>query len=310
MQLTGDQFPPWRPIPVGTNSSHHVAITEQPRSANLPFKVPQLRNLFDKFGMDLTQTNSRAGFGFIHDGSVDTLTRYIQDGFAAFGGTNDQVTADEVAFLLSFTGSDMTTISTNDPNRSPGGLVSLDTPAAVGRQITINNSNAVTLIDSMIALATSSTSRVDLVVKGWESGLPRGWFFDSTRSLFQSDRQAETETATALRALAGLGSEQTYTLVPRGTGRRIGIDRNADGFLDRDALDFKVTAFNVTSSGTTVSWVSVSNFTYQLQYKTNLTDSPWTAVPGNVVASGTTASQTDATVPANTSRFYRILALP
>jgi YVTN family beta-propeller protein len=296
----------WIPVPVGSNSAHHVAMVSLPRASNLPFKVPQLRNMFDKFGMDLTQTNSRAGFGFSHDGSVDTLTRFVQDGF---GFTDDQQTADLIAFLLSLTGSDLIINATNDSNRSPG-LPGLDTAAAVGRQITINNSASVALINTMIAMATSATGRVDLVVKGWESGLPRGWFYDSTRSLFQSDRQAETETATALRALAAVGSEQTYTLVPRGTGRRIGIDRNADGFLDRDVLDFKITAFNVTSSGTTVSWVSVSNFTYQLQYKANLTDPAWTTVPGNVVASGTTASQTDATAPTNSSRFYRILALP
>ncbi len=231
MRFNGAQ---WLPIAPGPLTNHHIAQIELERSSELPFKVPSLRNVFDKFGMDLMHTNSRAGFGFFHDGSVDTLPRFIQD---AFSVTNDQTCADVVAFLLSLTGSDLIPGVTNDINRSPG-VSSLDTPAAVGRQITISNSASVTLIDTMVALANSSTSRVDLVVKGFKDGLPRGWFFDRTTGNFQSDRQAEVFSPTSLRALASVGAEQTYTVVPRGCGRRIGIDRDADGYLDRDELDF------------------------------------------------------------------------
>ena len=224
----------WAQFPLGTNSAHHIALIELERANNLPFKVPSLRNVFDKFGMDLLHTNSRSGFGFFHDGSVDTVTRFIQNGFDF---TSDQQTADLDAFLLSFSGSDLTAGSLTDRNRSPG-VASLDTPAAVGRQITVNNSNGVALITNMIALANSSTSRVDLIVKGFEGGLARGWFYNRTNGLFQSDRIAETESPTALRALAAAGAEQTYTVVPRGTGWRMGIDRDADGYPDRDELDY------------------------------------------------------------------------
>ena len=231
MRFNGFQ---WVAVPLGTNSSHHVALIELERSLELPFKVPQLRNLFDKLGLELTRTNGRAGFGFFHDGSVDSLVRFVQD---AFSVTNDQTTADIAAFLLSLTGSDLLPGALTDPNRSPG-LSSLDTAAAVGRQLTINNPNSVALLDSMIALATASTSRVDLVVKGFKDQVARGWFFNASTRAFLSDRAGETYSATALRALAGIGSEQTYTLVPRGLGRRMGIDRDADGFFDRDELDF------------------------------------------------------------------------
>src|SRR6185436_1552164 len=40
-----------------------------------------------------------------------------------------------------------------------------------------------------------------------------------------------------LQTLASPGSELTYTVVAVGTQRRAGIDRDADGFLDRDELD-------------------------------------------------------------------------
>ncbi|MEY2429652.1 MAG: hypothetical protein QOJ40_2537 [Verrucomicrobiota bacterium] len=231
MHFNGSQ---WVQIATGTNSAHHVALIELERSSELPFKVPSLRNLFDKFGLDFTRTNSRSGFGFSHDGSVDSLVRFVQD---AFSITNDQTTADLTAFTLSFSGSDLLPGSVTDVNRSPG-LPSLDTPAAIGRQITINNPARVPLIDSMVALALSSTSRVDLVVKGFKDGLPRGWFFDRSSGNMLSDRQSEIFTTNTVRALAATGSEQTYTLVPRGLGKRLGIDRDGDGYLDRDELDF------------------------------------------------------------------------
>jgi hypothetical protein len=231
MRFNGVQ---WQQVATGANSNHHIASIVLERTSNLPFKIPSLRNLFDKSGMDLARTNSRAGFGFFHDGGVDTLVRFIQDAFVI---TNDQTTADLTAFLFSFTGSDLTPGSLTDGNRSPG-VASLDTPAAVGRQITITNSAHVALLDSMIALANSPTSRVDVVAKGFKDGLPRGWFYVRSTGNFQSDRQAEIYTPDALRSLAAVGSEQTYTVVPQGTGKRIGIDEDGDGYLDRDELDF------------------------------------------------------------------------
>jgi hypothetical protein len=257
--------------------------------------------------MDLTHTNSRAGFGFFHDGSVDSLTRFIQDGF---GFTDDNSTADLIAFLFSFTGSDLLPGSPNDGNRSPG-LPSLDTPAAVGRQITISNSLEVPLIDRMIALAQSSTSRVDLVVKGFENGLPRGWFFNRINATFQSDRQSEVESPTALRALAAVGTEQTYTLVPRGAGLRIGIDRNADGKFDRDEMDSSTPQLTITTNGAALSWNAFAGFVYQLQYKNTLTDTNWINLIGR---QGVTTNQPmlslDAAAATNNSRFYRLVPLP
>ena len=88
------------------------------------------------------------------------------------------------------------------------------------------------------------------MVKGFKDGLPRGWFFDRTTGNFLSDRQAETFSPAALRALAAVGSEQTYTVVLRGAGRRIGIDRDADGYLDRDELDFGSDPANALSRAT------------------------------------------------------------
>lgn len=297
----------WVQVPLGVNSNHHVALVELERALNLPFKVPSLRNTINKFGMDLAHTNSRAGFGFFHDGSVDSLTRFIQDGF---GIDDDKSTADLIAFLFSFTGSDLIPGSPTDIDRSPG-LASLDTPASVGRQITISNSLDVPLIDNMVSVAQSSTSRVDLVVKGFENGLPRGWFYNRTNGTFQSDRQSEVETPAALRALAAVGSEQTYTVVPRGAGMRIGIDRDADGRFDRDEINSTTLQIALATNGAALGWNAFAGFAYELQYRNNLLDSNWIDLSGGQIAitNGSMFSG-DATPATNGSRFYRVVPLP
>jgi hypothetical protein len=74
-----------------------------------------------------------------------------------------------------------------------------------------------------------------LIVKGRVGNIQRGYSY--VGGAFQSDRSAEILTPTALLALAGAGSELTYTLVPIGSTVRIGIDRDGDGFYDRDEID-------------------------------------------------------------------------
>jgi DNA-binding beta-propeller fold protein YncE len=81
----------WQNVPLGTNSAHHAAMVAMRRTSELPFKVQQLRNLQDKMGFSLRGPISRSGFGFFHDGRVDTLTSFLQDGFDI---TSDQDTAD------------------------------------------------------------------------------------------------------------------------------------------------------------------------------------------------------------------------
>jgi hypothetical protein len=74
------------------------------------------------------------------------------------------------------------------------------------------------------------------VVKGINGGEQRGWVYAGGGS-FQSDRAAETITAASLRASAGAGAELTYTVVPFVARTRVGVDRDIDGFFDRDELD-------------------------------------------------------------------------
>jgi hypothetical protein len=88
-----------------------------------------------------------------------------------------------------------------------------------------------TLIASMISLA--DTNKVGLVVKGRQGGVQRGYAYIGS-SNFQADHAGQIVTAAALQAGAAPGSELTYTIVPKGTETRIGIDRNLNGILDFD----------------------------------------------------------------------------
>lgn len=312
MRFAGARF---QNLPLGTNGEHHVALISVQRSLDLPFKIPQLRTLPDKLGADFSSASSRAGFGFFHDGRVDSLVRFLQDGF---GFTDDQQTADLIAFLLSFSGSDLPAGTNSDKNHPPG-APSQDVPASVGRQITIQNSADVALIDSMIKLALSSTGRVDLVVKGAKDGLPRGWFYNRSTRLFQSDRQTETISPTALRQLAAPTNALTYTVVPQGSGIRIGIDRDEDGFLDQDEADLgsnpadprsvpPISGLGITLNlqAATIRWDGYPGRVYRVQFKDTLSALQWNDLAGDIPTSSTTASKTDPNVPFHAARFYRV----
>jgi hypothetical protein len=88
----------------------------------------------------------------------------------------------------------------------------------------------------MIRLADSRA--VGLIAKGARAtARTRGWTYIASLG-FQSDRESETIGHAELAASAAPGRELTFTLVPRGSERRIGIDRDRDGSFDGDELDF------------------------------------------------------------------------
>ncbi len=228
--------PQFVPLPVGPNGEHHITVVSSDGSTNRTIKIPHLRNQYEKTGFDTTQLVNTSGFGFLHDGSVDSIARFIS--LPAFSVVDDQEVADLVAFMLAFGGSDLPEGDPNDISEPPG-VASQDTHAAVGWQTTLADfanplAGQLALIADMIALADSQA--VGLVVKGVQNSEQRGYVYIGG-SLFQSDRADEVLTSFELPALALPGSELTFTVVPFGTQTRIGIDRDLDGFFDRDEID-------------------------------------------------------------------------
>src|SRR5262245_3690903 len=192
------------------------------------FKIPHLRNLYQKVGMfGMPQIPFLApgdngnkgpqvrGFGFLHDGSIDTTFRFHRA--TVFSTTNTDAQNLE-QFMFQF-----------DTNLAP----------IVGQQITLTSTNASTVnprIDLLIQRAAAG--ECELIVKGTIAGDQRG-AFRRPDGQFRSDRASEALLSDGqVRALAATpGQELTYTCVPPGNSMRAGVDRDEDGFFDRTELD-------------------------------------------------------------------------
>jgi DNA-binding beta-propeller fold protein YncE len=187
-------------------------------------KVPHLRNVYTKVGMfgesrGTTFTGDQIrGFGVVHDGSIDTVNDFI--GTPVFQLTNAEQ-QDLEAFVLRF----------------PSDLAPI-----VGQQVTLTATNAAVANPRVALLIQRSSApfdslmlggtvkECDLIVKGSEGGVARGWVRESSGQ-FRSDINTLTPDLT-LRALAVSQGPLTYTCAPPGSGTRMGIDRDEDTVLD------------------------------------------------------------------------------
>ncbi len=197
------------------------------------FKVPHLRNMYTKVGMfgllapfgsgfGLTGDQIR-GFGFAHDGSVDTLFRFVAS--PAFNFPSSVEERQSEAFMLQFD---------NDLAPIVGQQVTLDASnaAVVGPRIDLLLTRAATPFTSL--LLGGVATECEVVVKGTVGGVPKGWTRLAS-GLFQRDddpTQSALIDDANLRLLANTEGPLTYTCVPPGSGVRMGINRDLDNFLD------------------------------------------------------------------------------
>ena len=72
----------------------------------------------------------------------------------------------------------------------------------------------------------------------------------------------------------------------------------------------RVESGSVSANGVTLRWSAIDGHTYRVQYKTRLDQLVWTDLPGDVTATGTTASKEDNSLGGVTERFYLIEARP
>ncbi len=204
-------------LPSGTNTQlvHAARIGE-----SQDFKVPQLRNLYVKGGFRDSAGVTKRGFGYGHDGAIDNLFDFLHQSQFGFAGTPTQQDADRrdvQAFLLAF-----------DTGMAP----------AVGRQITFdggNNGDATLLARLDTLVAQADAGNCELVAKTRIGTTPRGFLYGGGSWTPDMGAQPPLGSA-ALVALAAADHELTITGVPPGTGHRLGIDRDRDGFLDGDEL--------------------------------------------------------------------------
>ncbi|HWU87570.1 MAG TPA: hypothetical protein VN253_09865, partial [Kofleriaceae bacterium] len=207
------------------------------------FKTPHLRNAYQKVGMfgiaahpgfpgtdNSFQGEQVRGFGFLHDGTIDTMFRFHHgpsfsedstgpgNGGIASGPAGEIQRRQLESFVLAF-----------PTNLAPivGEQITLarTSPAAVGTRIDLLRQRADVGECNLIAKTDTSHVEVGFVYVG------AGWF--------QSDRRARPPIhEAALRSWATHhGHPVTYTCVPPGAGERLGVDRDGDGVWDGDERD-------------------------------------------------------------------------
>lgn len=224
-------------IPDGPMGEKHLMLVAIDGSTNRSIKVAQLRNLYEKVGMTMLDSPSRAGFGFLHDGSVDTLERFLSE--EAFNTATAQELANLVALMLAFSGSDF------PPDNTPPALNFLDIPgepstdvhAAAGKQTLVDPAEAGKSLGELATYMTlaDGSSRIELAGHFPEDGVMRGVLY---RGGGMFDRDAEGEVLTVENLLAGVdeGKSALFTIVPGGSGNRIALDRDQDTYFDFDEI--------------------------------------------------------------------------
>jgi DNA-binding beta-propeller fold protein YncE len=209
----------------------------QATGGNLNLKTPHLRNLYQKVGRFGTPAfqiflpedrpdnaflgDQIRGFGFAHDGSFGRTFDFLHISiFDGLGNSNPE-RSDLEAFMLEF-----------DTDLAP----------AVGQQVTLSGGDppaAHARLDLLLQGAAAPEPRpglptateCDLVAKGTIAGEARGYVRLAGGSF--EDDEGGILSESALRALVeAAGNELTYTCVPFGSGRRIGIDLDDDTVRD------------------------------------------------------------------------------
>jgi hypothetical protein len=228
-------------------------------------KIAHLRNQYQKVGMfgmpnadffvpgdDSHQGDQIRGFGFLHDGSTDTIFRFLGAQVFKLTGGNPG------GFAQNATGE-------SDRRKMEQFMFAFDTNFApiVGQQITLDSTNAGTVgsrIDLMLARADAAPSECDVIVSGIVGG-DSGSALYVGGGFFQTDRDGAATVADAtLRAQAATpGQELTFTAVPPGEGQRMGLDRDEDGAFNGDERD----AGSDPTSATSLPCVSPTSITYK-----------------------------------------------
>ena len=120
----------------------------------------------------------------------------------------------------------------------------------VGQQITLTASSSAAVVARVHLLRQrADAGECDLVAKTEVFDVEAGFVYVGS-GLFKSDRRALPPiNEAALQFLAThLGRPVTYTCVPRGSGERIGVDRDGDGFWDGDERDAHTDPADPTST--------------------------------------------------------------
>ncbi len=200
-------------LPAGTNG---LTIAGAVIQNSQQMKAAPLRNLYRKVGFLKTPGQQKSGFGFTHDGAIDTLTSFLQ--LPQFNSWPSGTKDDLVTFMMAF-----------DTGTAP----------AVGYQFKLDQGNAAGPgfgTDMALITARAAAGDLDLVAHGTIDGRLAGLHWQVGSATFTSDRTGEgpfSQAALVTKALAG-NAALVFTAVLPGHGARLGVDRDGDGTKNGD----------------------------------------------------------------------------
>jgi len=201
-------------FPTGTNG---LVINNSVLQSIQQLKTAQLRNMYRKVGFNNAPGPQKSGFGFTHDGALDSLTNFLA--LPVFSPWPQSDMDDIVTFLMSA-----------DTGTAP----------AVGYQFVVNQSNATSpqvSADMQLLTTRALPGDLDLTAHGMLDGELTGLLYEPLNNQFISDRAGVGPfTIAQLQSKAQTGlADLAFTAVPLGSGNRIALDRNDNGVLNGSA---------------------------------------------------------------------------
>lgn len=249
-----------------------VLILKVPHFRNLYTRVGMF-GLPDREGFLPSETNDLPahqrdqvrGFGFLHDGATDMLFNFLKGGVFDDGETDcSNVNTGLNENLDASHGCNFNVGNVGIPDdQIRQSLVDFlmesdsDLAPVVGQQVTINKDSgtaslnrfnlllerSLTPFKSKVmqeVLARGGDSRplteCELIAQGQVNGEYRSYLFDGTQ--FTSDKASEAAISEIdLLTLAHAGTNSlTFSCVPPGSGEQMALDKDLDGYLNRDEL--------------------------------------------------------------------------
>ena len=71
----------------------------------------------------------------------------------------------------------------------------------------------------------------------------------------------------------------------------------------------RITQLSMANGDATITWAALPGKVYRVQFKDRMDDPEWADLDGNVTATDTIASKTDATAGKGSQRFYRVVKM-
>ena len=217
-------------------------VTEMAETTLEVARPPTLRNLYEKIGYG-SQGRSLTGFGLLHDGSMDSVSRYLTQ--PLFDLDSDQEVADVIAFMYSLNGDtfDGAGSAFSRPSSRLGTFIQMgnayDVHPASGRQIDVESirRNPLTVFSlfGVLNMVEESGGAVEAVLHGrHSSGEQRTWHYDPLQQQFDPDSLLEGPMAIAPMLNRQDVSGLTLTLLPHRSTSRYGGDLDGDGLPNFD----------------------------------------------------------------------------